>query len=177
MFVCCECCVLSGRGLCDELITHPEESYRLWCIIVCDLETLRMGRPWPALGRSATRKKKCLLSCITKYRDCFILNKRCSLQWNNKVWNMRLWMLSPHSWSAEPWLKKVSGLNSPWITCYPDCLRCSSISPVSYFQSFVHFFPCDINSAEIAAFLINQSVNYSKGMFCYVALVYHGIWS
>jgi len=29
MFVCCECCVLSGTGLCDELITHPEESYRL----------------------------------------------------------------------------------------------------------------------------------------------------
>ena len=29
MFVCCECCVLSGRGLCDELITSPEESYRL----------------------------------------------------------------------------------------------------------------------------------------------------
>jgi hypothetical protein len=29
MFVCCACCVLSGRGLCDELITRPEESYRL----------------------------------------------------------------------------------------------------------------------------------------------------
>ena len=29
MFVCCECCVLSGRGLCDELITRPEESYRM----------------------------------------------------------------------------------------------------------------------------------------------------
>ena len=27
MFVCCECRVLSGRGLCDELITRPEESY------------------------------------------------------------------------------------------------------------------------------------------------------
>jgi len=26
IFVCCECCVLSGRGLCDELITRPEES-------------------------------------------------------------------------------------------------------------------------------------------------------
>jgi hypothetical protein len=24
MFVCCVCCVLSGRGLCDELITRPE---------------------------------------------------------------------------------------------------------------------------------------------------------
>jgi hypothetical protein len=37
MFVCCECCVLSGRGLCDELITRTEESYRLWCVYVCDL--------------------------------------------------------------------------------------------------------------------------------------------
>jgi hypothetical protein len=27
MSVCCECCVLSGRGLCDELITRPEDSY------------------------------------------------------------------------------------------------------------------------------------------------------
>jgi len=57
MFVCCECCVLSGRGLCNELITRPEESYRLWCVVVCDLETSRMRRPWPALGRSAIRKK------------------------------------------------------------------------------------------------------------------------
>jgi hypothetical protein len=27
MSLCCECCVLSGRGLRDELITLPEESY------------------------------------------------------------------------------------------------------------------------------------------------------
>jgi len=40
MSVCCECCVLSGRGLCDGLISRPEESYRLWCIVVCDLENL-----------------------------------------------------------------------------------------------------------------------------------------
>jgi hypothetical protein len=32
MDVCCECCVLSGRGLCDELNTRPEESYRVWCV-------------------------------------------------------------------------------------------------------------------------------------------------
>jgi len=37
--VCCECCVLSGRGLCDGLITRPEESYRLWFVVVCDHET------------------------------------------------------------------------------------------------------------------------------------------
>jgi len=38
--------VLSGRGLCDELITRPEESYRLCCVGVCDLETSRMGAPY-----------------------------------------------------------------------------------------------------------------------------------
>jgi len=37
---------LSGRGLCDELITLPEESYRLWCVVVCDLETSRIGAPY-----------------------------------------------------------------------------------------------------------------------------------
>jgi len=37
---------LSGRGLCDELITRPEESYRLYCVVVCDLETSRMGAPY-----------------------------------------------------------------------------------------------------------------------------------
>jgi len=37
---------LSGRGLCDELITRPEESYRLCCVVVCVLETSRMGAPY-----------------------------------------------------------------------------------------------------------------------------------
>ena len=44
--------MLSGRGLHDELITPPEESYRLRCVVVCDLEISRMRGPWPALGRS-----------------------------------------------------------------------------------------------------------------------------
>jgi len=65
-FVCCECYVLSGRGLCDELITSPEESYRLWCVIVGDLETSRMRRPWPALGRSATGIKA-QICCVNLY--------------------------------------------------------------------------------------------------------------
>jgi len=34
---------LSGRGLCDEPITRPEESYRLCCVVVCGLETSRKG--------------------------------------------------------------------------------------------------------------------------------------
>jgi hypothetical protein len=40
MSVSCECCLLSGRGLCDELVPRPEESYRLWCVSnVCGHET------------------------------------------------------------------------------------------------------------------------------------------
>ena len=49
MFVCCKCCVLSGRGLCDGLITRPEESYRLWRVVVCD-QKHRMRRLKPATG-------------------------------------------------------------------------------------------------------------------------------
>ena len=50
MFVCYECCVLSGRGLCDGLITRPDESYRLWLVVVCDLETSKTRRLKPATG-------------------------------------------------------------------------------------------------------------------------------
>jgi hypothetical protein len=40
MCVSCECCVLSGRGLCDGQITHLEESE-------CDLETSTVRTLWP----------------------------------------------------------------------------------------------------------------------------------
>ena len=52
--------MLSGRGLCDELITRPEEFYRLRCVIAYDLETSRMRRPWPALDLRATGGDCCL---------------------------------------------------------------------------------------------------------------------
>ena len=31
---------------CDELIARPEESYQLWCVVVRDLETSRIGAPY-----------------------------------------------------------------------------------------------------------------------------------
>jgi len=34
------------RGLCDELITRPEVPYPLWCVVVCDLESSWIRRPW-----------------------------------------------------------------------------------------------------------------------------------
>ena len=56
--------VLSGTGLCDELITRPEESYRLWCVVVCDLETSWMRRPWPTGGCCA---KKNFIQCRSQW--------------------------------------------------------------------------------------------------------------
>ena len=38
--------MLSGRGLCDELITRPEKSHRLWCVVLCDIETSRIAAPY-----------------------------------------------------------------------------------------------------------------------------------
>ena len=71
MFVYCECCVLSGRGLCDELTTRPEESYRLWCVVVCDLETSWMMRPWPAGGcRAKNKQRNKQIKSITSVDRC-----------------------------------------------------------------------------------------------------------
>ena len=39
--------MFSGRGLCDDLITRPEESYRLRRVVVCDLETSELGGHGP----------------------------------------------------------------------------------------------------------------------------------
>jgi len=65
MFFCCKCCVLPGRGLCDEMITRPEESYRLWFVVVCDLETTNIlvneeeaKAPFGAIAPRAREKKK-----------------------------------------------------------------------------------------------------------------------
>jgi hypothetical protein len=47
-------CLLSGRGLCNRHITHPEESYRVWCVWV-------WSRTRPDLGCCTTGKESRLL--------------------------------------------------------------------------------------------------------------------
>ena len=54
-----ECSVLSGRGLCDELIARPEESYRLRCVVVCDLENLMNEEAVAHWGLSRQKTNKC----------------------------------------------------------------------------------------------------------------------
>jgi len=63
--------VLSGRGLCDELITRPEESYRLCCVVVCDLETSRIGDPY-IYDISNLRVKH----AVCRYRETYTFSTR-----------------------------------------------------------------------------------------------------
>jgi hypothetical protein len=53
---------LSDRGLCDGLITRPEESYRLWCVLVY-------------LGTSGMRRLKLarVVKCQIK-EDCSLID-------------------------------------------------------------------------------------------------------
>ena len=63
MFVCCECCVLSGRGLCDELIARPEESYPtvirrcVWSINFVNEEAMGRVGPQRHEGRGGLQLK------------------------------------------------------------------------------------------------------------------------
>jgi hypothetical protein len=59
MSVACECCELSGTGLCDGLVTRPEEFYR---VSECNHEASIMWRAWPTWGLLRHGKKKCVLS-------------------------------------------------------------------------------------------------------------------
>ena len=48
-------CVVRQRSL-PVLITRSDESYRLYCVFVCDLETSWMRRPWPTGGLSRQKQ-------------------------------------------------------------------------------------------------------------------------
>jgi hypothetical protein len=78
MFVCCECCVLSSRGLCDELITRTEESYRMWCVVVCDLENLKNEEAKTRVVSQRHKKISVLMSsnfmCAMKIHFCMCNN-------------------------------------------------------------------------------------------------------
>jgi hypothetical protein len=63
LLLCGMCYV--GSGLCDELITRSEESYRV-CVCLCVLETKTNRQPRRELDCCAT-KKKCWWCLRTEY--------------------------------------------------------------------------------------------------------------
>jgi hypothetical protein len=81
MSVSCDCCVLSGRGLCDLPIPLPEEIYRVWQCDAweCDREaSIIMWRPW-SLGAFARGRgvfgdfHACFVTHYLQYVSCLHL--------------------------------------------------------------------------------------------------------
>jgi hypothetical protein len=50
--------VLSGRDLCGKLITRPEESHRLWCVVVSNLENFKNEEAMTRVGSKRHSKNK-----------------------------------------------------------------------------------------------------------------------
>jgi hypothetical protein len=100
MFVSCEGCLLSGRGLCDELITRPEESYWLLCVVECDLETSWMGGPWSDGGCRAKNKQNCYqnsLSIMAELRQyLWTLWEKLNYIWIEVTVISHLYLFIPH---------------------------------------------------------------------------------
>ena len=109
MSLCCECCVLSGRGLCDGLIPHPEESYRLWCFRY-NREDSIMRRPWPTRGCWTTKKQKTTIWITQITFRLFILKVKMSsvsVFWARKPYHT--------GWGGDvPRIRSLPSLDTSW---------------------------------------------------------------
>jgi len=72
MSVCCECCVLSVRGLCDGLLTCTEESYgclSVLSVVFCQVEFARRA---DHLYRRVLWMSVCCECCLLLGRDLYV---------------------------------------------------------------------------------------------------------
>jgi hypothetical protein len=118
--VSCECCVFSGRSLCDGLITRPEEFYRVWEIQVSVILKPRWWeRPWPTRGCRAMRK-----NVFTVYLNHYLGSKDWGVLLQNKIPRK-----TPQNLKVENWftsgirLKKTvcKILQFQWLTLHELC--------------------------------------------------------
>jgi len=68
--------IIFSRGLCDDLITRPEESYRLWCVVY-DLENLMIEEVLAQWGLSRQKQTYHIfepLAASTLMKDCRIVH-------------------------------------------------------------------------------------------------------
>jgi hypothetical protein len=152
MFVCWETCMISSRGLCDELITRPGESYRLWCVIVCDLETSWMRRSWPT-GELLPQKqnKKNLYLCemivhIFNFRSLYRPNPKEMWMWT--MWQYYITDLLVR-WLCIGQCFHLRGCYSNFLTAPFSEVRFHMRQPATYqklfkFWAFTYISDCDM---------------------------------
>jgi hypothetical protein len=109
MAVLCECCVLSGRGLYDEPITCPEESYRLWCVLVCVLETSWNHSPrWAAEKRKWTllfNRRRVFNPPVFWCGNCSLTNCVCHDKFLFHERYVPYWKEARKHWGPQQWRK------------------------------------------------------------------------
>ena len=69
MSVSCLCCVLSGRGLYVRLITSPEESYRVWCVLSVIVKPRLWGGPGPLEGGGAVAPRRKIIKRVSHLKS------------------------------------------------------------------------------------------------------------
>jgi hypothetical protein len=72
-------CVLSGRGLCDELITRPDESYRLWRVVVCEITKPRERGGHSLRWAAELEKTKKVMSMVSHNFKAANLEEPCKI--------------------------------------------------------------------------------------------------
>jgi hypothetical protein len=105
-----ECCVLSGTDLWVELISHPEESYRVWCV---QWIWLRSRLSWghdPQKGRRATGKNKWLLNTL----NTLIINPKLHLTSLFVIVNLRTTFLPKSIGKLIMWPHQISYAYFHW---------------------------------------------------------------
>jgi hypothetical protein len=94
------CCIGS---LCDEVITRPEESYRMWCVVVWS-RNLYNEEAWP-LGAVVPKKTRNIL--YGKYWPKCGFDVTTALDSETAEW-VRLYVQNSTRWSPQVWLKILS---------------------------------------------------------------------
>ena len=135
--VCCECCVFLGRRLSDELITLPEESYRLCCVIVCDIETSWMRRPWSKAGCRGENKQTDSQFVSVKVFAAWVTYKLNVVKW---IWTSFVSFCLGYTncklvyhvlWYGAPAAPCVSNNKSIWYTFLDH--KCTIIKTPTFF--------------------------------------------
>ena len=110
--------MLSSRGLCDELITLPEESYRLCCVVVCDLKTSRMAAPYIYDISRLKVKQQALTRHISEVHALHIFSTEATPQiciYTDFIFGEKYTWVSTITYGAGTWCSKaktVAKLNS-----------------------------------------------------------------
>jgi len=127
-------CVLSSRGRCDGPITRPEGSYRLWHVVVCDLET-----PWKKRPPNKTTLHCCISLTVSRAHNTSLKYQPYSVtctQHFAEVSALQCHVPTTLRWSIS---LTVSRAHNTSLKYQPYNVTCTQLfAEVSALQSHVH---------------------------------------